>query len=339
MNGKQYWKQQLPLLFLHFLCMIALTLFLRVNGNSFDSIALILVVWLIILVGYLWKSYHDRKSKLDNLLTLAEQLEERYLITEVMEQPERADDQVYYQILKMAGKSMLEQISVVKRERTEYKDQIEQWVHEIKTPITAMKLLCENHRSDFIKELLIELERTNRFTEQALYYARSEHTEKDYSVREIRLFDVVHQAIAENKYMLLQNGVNIELQETDDAVYSDEKWICFILNQLIVNSVKYRGPQPEIRFYTVRRGNDIVLCVQDNGIGIDASDLPRIFEKGFTGKNGRSAAQDATGIGLYLCKRLCEKLDIGLHADSAGQDVPAASYWRSWRTPWGTWLA
>ena len=82
MNGKQYWKQQLPLLFLHFLCMIALTLFLRVNGNSFDSIALILVVWLIILVGYLWKSYHDRKSKLDNLLTLAEQLEERYLITE-----------------------------------------------------------------------------------------------------------------------------------------------------------------------------------------------------------------------------------------------------------------
>ena len=242
MNGKQYWKQQLPLLFLHFLCMIALTLFLRVNGNSFDSIALILVVWLIILVGYLWKSYHDRKSKLDNLLTLAEQLEERYLITEVMEQPERADDQVYYQILKMAGKSMLEQISVVKRERTEYKDQIEQWVHEIKTPITAMKLLCENHRSDFIKELLIELERTNRFTEQALYYARSEHTEKDYSVREIRLFDVVHQAIAENKYMLLQNGVNIELQETDDAVYSDEKWICFILNQLIVNSVKYRGP-------------------------------------------------------------------------------------------------
>ena len=214
---------------------------------------------------------------------------------------------------------MLEQISVVKRERTEYKDQIEQWVHEIKTPITAMKLLCENHRSDFIKELLIELERTNRFTEQALYYARSEHTEKDYSVREIRLFDVVHQAIAVYKYMLLQNGVNIELQETDDAVYSDEKWICFILNQLIVNSVKYRGPQPEIRFYTVRRGNDIVLCVQDNGIGIDASDLPRIFEKGFTGKNGRSAAQDATGIGLYLCKRLCEKLDIGLHAESAGQ--------------------
>ena len=295
MNGKAYWKQQLPLLFLNFLCMIALTLFLWVSGNSFGSIALILAVWLFVLAGYLWKSYRDRKSQLDDLLALTEQLEERYLIAEVMDRPERADDQVYYQILKMAGKSMLEQIGAVKRERTEYKDHIEQWVHEIKTPITAMKLLCENHRSDFTKELLVELEKTNRFTEQALYYARSEHTEKDYSVREIRLFDVVHQAIAENKYMLLQNGVNIELQETDDAVYSDEKWLCFILNQLIVNSVKYRGPQPEIKFYTVRQGNDIVLCVRDNGIGIDASDLPRIFDKGFTGKNGRSAAQDATG--------------------------------------------
>ena len=221
MNGKAYWKQQLPLLFLHFLCMIVLTLFLRVSGNSFDSIALILTVWLVVLAGYLWKSYRDRKAILDELLRIAEQLDERYLIAEVIDKPERADDQVYYQILKMAGKSMLEQIGVVKRERTEYKDHIEQWVHEIKTPITAMKLLCENYRSDLTKELLVELEKTNRFTEQALYYARSEHTEKDYSVREIRLFDVVHQAIAENKYMLLQNGVNIELQETDDAVYSD----------------------------------------------------------------------------------------------------------------------
>ena len=319
MNGKLYWMQRLPLLCLHFLCMLALALFLRISGNSLDGIFLILVVWIAVLAGYLGKSYHDRKLKLDQLLALAGQLKERCLIAEVMERPERADDQVYYQILKMAGKSMLEQIGAARRERAEYQDQIEQWVHEIKTPITAMKLLCENHRSGLTNEMLVELEKTNRFTEQALYQARSEHTEKDYSVREIRLFDAVHQAIAENKYLLLQNGVHIELQETEDTVYSDEKWICFMLNQLIVNAVKYRGLQPEIAFYTVQQERDLVLCVQDNGIGIDAGDLPRIFEKGFTGKNGRSAAQDATGIGLYLCKRLCDKLGIGISADSAGQ--------------------
>ena len=125
------------------------------------------------------------------LLDMAEQLSERYLISEVMELPEQAEDQVYYQLLKMAGKSMLEQVGEVERERLEYKEYIEQWIHEIKTPITAMKLLCENHRMDWTKELLLELEKTNRFTEQALYYARSEHTEKDYSVREMVLSQVV----------------------------------------------------------------------------------------------------------------------------------------------------
>lgn len=104
----------------------------------------------------------------EKLLDMAEQLSERYLISEVMELPEQAEDQVYYQLLKMAGKSMLEQIGEVERERLEYKEYIEQWIHEIKTPITAMKLLCENHRTDWTKELLLELEK-----DQPLYRTSS----------------------------------------------------------------------------------------------------------------------------------------------------------------------
>ncbi|MBD5474128.1 MAG: HAMP domain-containing histidine kinase [Lachnospiraceae bacterium] len=318
MNGKLYWKQKLPIVLLNFLCMIGLVIFLHVTGNSFDSIVLICLIWIVILTAHLVMAYYSRKTQMEKLLKLAEQLEERYLLSEVMEKPERADDQVYYRLLKLAGKSMLEQVAEVRRERTQYREYVEQWVHEIKTPITAMKLLCENVHLPETKELLVELEKINCFTEQALYYARSEHTEKDYSVREIRLFDVIHQSIAENKYLLLQNGVGIDLQETDDIVYSDEKWLCFILNQLIVNSVKYRTKQPVLKFYTEYQGNQIILCVQDNGIGIDAGDLPRIFEKGFTGQNGRKVAHSSTGIGLYLCKRLCDKLGIGICADSNG---------------------
>ena len=213
---------------------------------------------------------------------------------------------------------MLEQIGEVERERLEYKEYIEQWIHEIKTPITAMKLLCENHRTDWTKELLLELEKTNRFTEQALYYARSEHTEKDYSVREMALSQVVHQAIADNKYLLLQGGMRLEVEEMQDTVYSDEKWVRFILNQLIANAVKYRTEQPVLRISTHKRQDQVILVVEDNGIGIAASDLPRIFEKGFTGQNGR-LIQQSTGIGLYLCKRLCEKLGIGIAAESSEQ--------------------
>ena len=130
------------------------------------------------------------------------------------------------------------------------------------------------------------------------------------------LSNVVHQAIADNKYLLLQNGVHLEVEEMQDTVYSDEKWVRFILNQLIANAVKYRSEQSVLHFSTLRQQDLVVLMVEDNGIGIPSSDLPRIFEKGFTGQNGR-IIQQSTGIGLYLCKRLCEKLGIGITADSS----------------------
>lgn len=318
MNRRRYWKNRIPFLLTNLVCMAALTVFLLVCGNSISAVLLILVVWTAILLAGLFLTYWKRRRQMRELLDMAGQLSERYLISEVMELPEQAEDQVYYQLLKMAGKSMLEQIGEVQRERLEYKEYIEQWIHEIKTPITAMKLLCENHRTDWTKELLLELEKTNRFTEQALYYARSEHTEKDYSVREMSLSQVVHQAIADNKYLLLQSGVRLEVEEMEDTVYSDEKWVRFILNQLIANAVKYRSGQPVLRFSTRRQQDQVVLVVEDNGIGISPADLPRIFEKGFTGQNGRMV-QQSTGIGLYLCKRLCDKLGIGIAAASSGQ--------------------
>ena len=318
MNSRRYWKNRIPFLLTNLICMVALIVFLLVCGNSISVVLLILVVWAVVLLSGLFLTYWKRKQQMQKLLDMAGWLSERYLISEVMELPEQAEDQVYYQLLKMAGKSMLEQIGEVRRERLEYKEYIEQWIHEIKTPITAMKLLCENHRTDWTKELLLALEKTNRFTAQALYYARSEHTEKDYSVREMSLSQVVHQAIADNKYLLLQSGVRLEVEEMADTVYSDEKWVRFILNQLIANVVKYRSGQPVLRFSTRRQQDQVILVVEDNGIGISPADLPRVFEKGFTGQNGRMV-QQSTGIGLYLCKRLCDKLGIGIAAESSGQ--------------------
>ena len=316
MNRRRYWKNRIPFLLTNLICMVALTVFLLVCGNSISTVLLILSVWTLILLAGLFLTYWQRDRQMRQLLDMAGQLSERYLISEVMELPAQAEDQVYYRLLKMAGKSMLEQIGEIRRERQEYKEYIEQWIHEIKTPITAMKLLCENHRTDWTKELLMEHEKTNRFTEQALYYARSEHTEKDYSVRKMALIQVVHQAIADNKYLLLQSGMHLEVEEIQDTVYSDDKWVRFILNQLIANAVKYRTGQPILRFSTHRQQDQVVLVVEDNGIGISATDLPRIFEKGFTGQNGRNV-QQSTGIGLYLCKRLCEKLGIGITAESS----------------------
>ena len=318
MNGKQYLKNQLPVILINLLGMLALALFLIASGNGIQTVLFILVVWLIVLASCLLLFYFSRKKYLNKLLDMTEQLKERNLLPEIMQEPERADEQVFYQIMKMAEKSMLERIGEVQRERKEYKEYIEQWIHEVKTPITAIKLICENNRCSFTRELMAELENINRFTEQALYYARSEHTEKDYSVREINLSDVVHGAIADNKYLLRQNNVAVTVEDVEYSIYSDDKWLRFILDQLISNAVKYRADQPALHFFAVKENDSIILSVEDNGIGIPQSDLPRIFEKGFTGQNGRMI-RSSTGIGLYLCRRLCDKLGIGISASSEGK--------------------
>ena len=317
MSGKLYVKNHLPLIALNLLGALALSLFLLATGNAIQTVLFILITWMLVLILCLTICYLSRKKQLDKLLEMAGQLKERYLIPEVMQKPDRAEEQVFYQLLKMSEKSMLERIGEVERERGEYRAYIEQWVHEVKTPITALKLLCENNRSPFSRDVLAELENINRYTEQALYYARSEHTEKDYSIREMNLADVVHGAIADNKYLLRQCDMAITVDDLEPVVYADDKWVRFILNQIISNAVKYRPPQhPALRIFTERSDDQVLLSIADNGIGIPESDLPRIFEKGFTGQNGRTI-HSSTGIGLYLCKRLCDKLGIGLAASSS----------------------
>ena len=317
MSGKLYLKNHLPVILVNLLGALMLALFLLAAGNAIQTVLLILAVWVLVLAMYLAACYVFRKKRLDKLLEMAGQMKERYLIPEVMPVPDRAEEQVLYQLLKMAEKAMLERIDEMERERGEYRAYIEQWIHEVKTPITALKLLCENNRSPFSRDVLAELENINRYTEQALYYARSEHTEKDYSIREMNLADVVHGAIADNKYLLRQCDMAITVDDLEPVVYADDKWVRFILNQIISNAVKYRAPQhPALRIFTERSDDQVLLSIADNGIGIPESDLPRIFEKGFTGQNGR-IIHSSTGIGLYLCKRLCDKLGIGLAASSS----------------------
>ncbi len=329
MNGGQYWKNLLPVIFINLLGMLVLALFLMANGNVVSVVLFIVVVWTVVFIFYVCVLYGIRKRYFRQLLETAEQLEERYLIPEVIAVPKRAGEQVFYQIMKLAEKSMLEKIGEVQRERKEYKEYIEQWIHEVKTPITAIKLICENNRFEFTRDLLAELENVNRFTEQALYYARSEHTEKDYLIREVRLGDMVHEAIGENKYLLRQSNMTVLVDEMEYCVYTDSKWVRFILNQIISNAVKYRTEQPVLHFFAAEKKGQIVLYAEDNGLGISKGDLCRIFEKGFTGQNGRRVS-NSTGMGLYLCRRLCDKLGIGLAVDSEGKGTTVAlSFYRN----------
>lgn len=309
MRFSSYLKDKVLVIIINILVMIFTFLYLIAIGNTISDIFLIVLSWTIILSISLFLQYYRRKRFLEKLLDTCEGLEEKYLIKELMDKPQTTEDEVYQRVIKLSNKSMIEKITKIKNERKEYREFIEQWVHEVKTPIAAMKLICDNNRSDVSQRLLDELERIEGDVEQALFYARSETAEKDYIVQEISIGQVVEDAIKGNKRLLLNNKVSVII-DCPHSVFTDSKWVSFILDQIIVNAVKYQGTSLE--FHTVKNSHGVSLFIKDNGIGISEEDLPRIFDKGFTGESGRKYHK-STGIGLYLCKRLCDKLGLEIH--------------------------
>ncbi len=315
MKYTDYLKDQIPGIITHILSMFGCAIFLSAVHIQMGIILILFIVWFLIAAIYIHVCYYFRSRYFTQILSQLDSLDKKYLISEVMDCPILTEDQIYYHILKTANKSMMEQVSQSKRERKEYKQYIEQWIHDVKTPISAMSLICENNKSDITRKLMAELEKVSHYTDQALYYARSENVAKDYFIKEVLLSEMIHTAVAENKQLLLQNHLSVEVQNCEYTVYADEKWTGFILNQLISNAVKYCEKEPSIIFKACSKQGYILLTLLDNGIGISESDLPRIFEKGFTGENGRTR-KSSTGIGLFLCKRLCDKLGIGIAVKS-----------------------
>ncbi|MFP4976606.1 sensor histidine kinase [Paenibacillus sp. CN-4] len=314
MKKSQYLKDQLLVGALHVFAMLALTSFLLSLNIQFEEVLLIILVWLTGTVLYSFLDYRSKNKRISRMCALLEELEHKYLLSEVMDVPDTGEGLAYFKVLKACNKSMLEKVSATKRERKEYKDYIEQWIHEVKTPIAAIQIMCANNRSELSSKVLSELQKIDLYAEQALYYARSDEAERDFLVKEVSVTDLVHQAIADNKQILLRNDVRVYVEYSAHTVYTDRKWVEFILKQLIINAVKYRNEHsPEIRFQVNPISIGLALTVKDNGIGISESDLPRIFDKGFTGENGRMRKK-STGMGLYICKRLGDKLGIHLEA-------------------------
>ena len=191
------------------------------------------------------------------------------------------------------------------------------WVHEVKLPIAAGQLILHNNPGEMNKKLREQFGRIENDVEQVLYYMRSENTEKDYLIKRCSLDELVQHVIRRNKDSLLYRRIRIEFEESGAMVFTDSKWIEFIINQIMSNAIKYCPEQGGcIRIETKEIGHEARLIISDNGIGIPASDLGRVFEKSFTGQNGR-VSKTSTGMGLYLCDKLCRRLGHAIAIDSA----------------------
>ena len=278
--------------------------------------------------------YYSKKNYYQTINSRVKELQEEYLITEVLPQANFLEGKILEEIIKDIGKSMLENVNKYKYLQEDYKEYIELWIHEIKIPIATSKMIVENNKNEVTESIDEELDKIENYTEQALFYARSNAVEKDYLIRKINLKEIVNASILKNKMQLIQNKISINTNSIDKIVYTDSKWCIFILNQIIQNSIKYAKEQnKKIDIYAEEKKEKIILKVKDNGIGINQSEISRVFEKGFTGSNGRINGKKSTGIGLYLCKKLCDKLGMGLELKSkkdVGTEVelifPVGSY-------------
>ena len=277
------------------------------------GISIFFIVFLAIIIEYKKKNFYY-----NTLLNNLNDLKEKYLISEIVKTPNFVEGKILKDILQDTGKSMLENVNYYKNIQEDYKEYIELWIHEVKIPIAASKLIIENNKNEITKSIEEELDKVENYTEQALFYARSNAVEKDYIINKTKLKDIVNGAIIKNKSSLLNEKVSIELSNLkDEDVYTDSKWTLFIVNQIIQNAIKYsKKEDKKIEISSKEKNDKVILYIKDNGIGIKKGEIARVFERGFTGENGRIIGQKSTGIGLYLCKKLCNKLGLGIELNS-----------------------
>lgn len=259
-----------------------------------------------------------KKFFYDDLYQTWEELDEKAYLSEVLRQPEFLDGRLLYQILRKNGKYLNDEIARGQLELMEYKDYVEIWAHEVKTPIAAQRLIIENNRTPVTSSLEEETGKIESYVEQMLYYSKSKSLEADYLIQPVMLKQLVVDVIRKYKKMMVSAGVFPKLEQLDYEILTDLKWMEFVFGQIVMNAVKYcdRQKKPQITFSAQESERGMLtFAIADNGIGIPASDVSRVFYKGFTGENGR-IYKKSTGMGLYLSKKLCDKMGISLEIRS-----------------------
>lgn len=284
-----------------------------------DAILLLITV----LVGFF--RYSSKVKALSNAL--------KRPVEEQAQLPEATDDveMLYQRLLENQSIARSESESSAAIRQSQMRDYYSMWVHQIKTPISAMKLLLEVEReelgqlicddeqsqyllSDNMDSFEDELFRIEEYVSMALQYQRVSSTENDFVLEKVSVDGVIRDAIKKYAKIMIRRHIGINYSGTGQEVYTDGKWLAFMLEQILSNAIKYT-PQGFVTIETAEEKDRFFITIKDTGIGIKAEDLPRVFEKGYTGYNGH-ADKKATGIGLYLCRQMADKLGHTIRMES-----------------------
>lgn len=268
--------------------------------------ALICAFFGAVLLYFDYKKAHDKHKRLVKIQQMAEN------ITENLPKIITQSDEDYQNIITLLDSEAKRKSTEYDIKRSDMVDYYTAWVHQIKTPIASAKLTLQNETGEVAKILSEELFRIEQYVEMVLVFLRLDSDYTDYVISQYPLDSIVKSSVKRFSSQFIRKRISLDYQPLNVSVLTDEKWLAFVIEQVLSNALKYTN-SGTISIYTE---NGRVLCIRDTGIGIAPEDLPRIFEKGFTGYNGR-ADKKATGIGLYLCKRVCKNLGHMITAESS----------------------
>lgn len=277
----------------------------------------ITIIFFIVCTFNIGIDYFRKYKFYQSLSNTLDVLDKKYLILEMINKPNFYEGEIFYQTLYDINKSMIENVKEYNLSIIDFKEYVEMWIHEVKIPIASLTLISHNHQNEIDKKYIEQIRKLDNYIDQILYFVRSENVEKDYIIKEKKLQEIIKNVALKNKDDLLENAVRLDVDVHNEKVLTDSKWLEFILNQIINNSIKYKRKNTE-SYIKIKANEDkdrLYLTICDNGIGIPKSDIKRVFDKSFTGENGRTMTK-STGMGLYIAKKLCDKLGHKITVES-----------------------
>ncbi len=286
-----------------------------VDLETFTVIFITFIIFIASIVPIITE-YIQKKNFYKTLQDRLAQLDKKTLILEVIERPNFLEGEILYEMIEDTNKSMNDEIAIYSHQVRSYMEYINLWVHEIKTPISVTKLVAANNQSEVMDSILEELDRIEKYVEQVLYYSKSFTANLDFKVESYDLDQLVSSVLKDNAKALISKKVRIDKEFQSLRIVTDGKWLKFIMSQLISNSLQYMDKKEKVLKFSVKTTEeDVLLSIEDNGMGIAEKELNKVFDKGYVGENGRLIGK-STGFGLYICRKLCNDLDIGLDVES-----------------------
>lgn len=308
---KSYIKQNLYLFLIFLLCALFLTLAFVLYGLPLLALLYPFILCGMVVTLFFVADFIKQKHKHEILIRLIKNLPD---IPKGLPAC-TASEKNYLAAVTDMGKINKDITNGFELKYTDMVDYYTVWVHQIKTPISSMRLTLQDEDSPLARKISSDLFRIEQYVEMVLAFLRLDSTATDYVFKKCSLDFIIKQAVKKYAGEFITRHLTLDFKETGKTPVTDEKWLCFVIEQILSNSLKYTQ-KGGIKIYMK---NDDTLCIKDSGIGIDAQDIPRIFEKGYTGYNGRSD-KSASGLGLYLCKKICDNLGIAITAESASEN-------------------